>query len=270
MKARRPDFDFSETPAHWAATPEFAQHWNSNSIWIPHLERFLNRVVAKALGEIKGDDGETKRIKADARMFIRQEANHYSLHDAFNAAVKRDGYELEPFEAHFGEEFERLFRTKSLAFLCAYCEGFETFGPPGALFWLDEMEDLLEGARPEVVALWKWHLLEEYEHRTVCADVYQRIHGGYFLRIYALFYQLIHLQGFSAKVVAYLFAKDREGMSKGELKASKKRSRALSFRFARHILPRALKALSPFYSPRNAKEPRMYASYMALVESTLP
>lgn len=266
MKARRPVFDFSQTPAHWAAIPEFAQHWNSNSIWIPYLERFLNRVVAKALSEIKGDDPDCARIKADARLFIRQEANHYSLHDAFNSAVKRDGYDLAPFEKQFEDSFEKLYRTKSLAFLCAYCEGFETFGPPGALAWLDEMEDLLEDARPEVVGLWKWHLMEEYEHRHVCSDVYNEVHGGYFLRIYALFYQLIELQGFSNMVVAYLFAKDRENMTDAECKASRRRARALSFRFARHIFPRAIKALSPFYSPRNAKEPRMYKIYMAEME----
>jgi len=29
---------------------------------------------------------------------------------------------------------------------------------------------------------------------------------------------------------------------------------------------RVLKALSPYYTPRNAKEPRMYRSYMAALE----
>ena len=46
MKARQPQFDFSTTPVHWSVNPEFAQRMNASSIIIPHLERFLNRVMA--------------------------------------------------------------------------------------------------------------------------------------------------------------------------------------------------------------------------------
>jgi len=266
MHVRRPDIDFSDVPAHWASTPEFSQHWNASSFWIPDLERFLNRVMAKALASMKADDDpETRRVKSDVRMFIRQEANHYALHDAFNAIVKRD-YELSAIEQHVQAEFERLFETKSLAFLTAYCEGFETFGPPGAIMWLDLLDDMLVGASPEVIRLWKWHLMEEYEHRTVCYDVFKKVHGGYFMRIYGLFYQLVHLQGFSAKVRAILLEQDRRGMSTAELKESKRRVRALGFRFAWMMLPRAMKALSPFYTPRNTREPRGYQAYRRAME----
>jgi predicted metal-dependent hydrolase len=267
MKVRRPSFEFSETPAHWAANPEFAQMFNATSLWIPHLERFLNRVMAKAASEMKGDDPETQRIKSDVRTFIRQEANHYSLHAAFNTILANNGYDVAEFERYFEAEFEKLFKTRSLGFLCAYCEGFETMGPPSALIWLDEMEDMLEGARPEVVRLWKWHLMEEYEHRTVCHDVFHAVHGGYFMRIYGFFVQLRQLTHFSTIVREYLLERDRARMTKDELRASRKRARAANRRLYGLMIPRLLKVLSPFYTPRNAKEPQMFRSYMAEIEA---
>lgn len=270
MKVRRPTFDFSTTPPHWSRIPEFAQIQNSSSLWIPHLERFLNRVMAKASGELAADDPETPRLKSEIRTFIRQEANHYSLHAAFNEILPKNSYDVAAFELHFAAEFERLFTTKSLAFLCAYCEGFETMGPPFALIWLDEeIKDLIEGAQPEVIRLWKWHLMEEYEHRTVCHDVFHALHGGYFLRVYGFFYQLRQLSGFSRMVLRSLLARDREHMTTAELKASRKRERAVSRKITRLSMLRLLRALSPFYTPRNAKEPRMLRAYLAEVEANL-
>lgn len=269
MKARRPVLDFSTTPAHWAPNHEYAQSCNSSSLWIPYLERFLNRVLAKALSRLKESGKLGEELRADVRMFIRQESNHYALHDEYNAILTRSGYDVARFEAMFEAEFEKLFQSKSIAFLTAYCEGFESLGPPAALTWLDESEDLLKGARPEVAALWKWHLMEEFEHRAVCHDVYHAVHGGYFLRIYAFLYQLRQLQSFSRMVRSYLLEVDREGMSPEERQASIEREKAVDRRTKRHMLPRLLKVFSPFYSPRNAPEPQMYRQYMAQVEAAL-
>lgn len=267
MKARRPVLDFSDTPAHWARSPEYAQSCNATSLWIPYLERFLNRVLARVLSQLKDSDRLSPQLKAEMRTFIRQESNHYAVHDAFNTILTRNGYDVARFEALFEVEFEKLFQTKSLAFLTAYCEGFETLGPPAAINWLDESEDMLEGARPEVVGLWKWHLMEEYEHRTVCHDVFHAVHGGYFLRIYGFLYQMRQLQGFSKMVRDYLLAVDRADMSPAARSSSVKEEKAVAKRLRRLMLPRLIKVFSPFYTPRKAKEPVQYKSYMAQVEA---
>jgi len=171
MRVRKPDVDFSQTSARWAPHGEFAQQMNASSLWIPHLERFLNRVMSQANAKLDASNPRHARLKADIRTFIRQEGNHTALHAAFNAILPRAGYDIAHFERHFEAEFKRLLATKSFKFLCAYCEGFETLGPPMALVWLDEIEDLIGNADQNVVTLWKWHLMEEYEHRTVCHDV---------------------------------------------------------------------------------------------------
>lgn len=140
MRARRPDFDFSQVPAHWSTNAEFAQFFNAASTPMPHLERFLNRVMARAAATLTGDDAPTRRLREDIRVFIRQESNHYALHEQFNAIVPRDGYDLAAVEAYVAGEYDRLLKTKSLAFCLAYCEGFETLGPPFAEIMLGEIE----------------------------------------------------------------------------------------------------------------------------------
>lgn len=269
MRVRKPDVDFSQTSARWAPHGEFAQQMNASSLWIPHLERFLNRVMSQANAKLDASNPRHAQLKADIRTFIRQEGNHTALHAAFNAILPRAGYDIAHFERHFEAEFKRLLATKSFKFLCAYCEGFETLGPPMALVWLDEIEDLIGNADQNVVTLWKWHLMEEYEHRTVCHDVARMLGVSYFQRIHGFFFQLKHLQGMSRMVKDYLFAQDALAMTPEQVAEMHKRSKAVGRKVMKLALPRILKALLPFHDPRKDPEPRAYRSYMAKIETAL-
>ena len=104
MKVRPQKFDFSQTPVHWSSNPEFSQRFNGSSILIPHLERFLNRVIAKANACIKSTDEQSKDLKRDIAIFIRQEATHYGAHQEHGDALKAAGYNFEEFETYFSEE----------------------------------------------------------------------------------------------------------------------------------------------------------------------
>ena len=266
MRARRPDFDFSQTPAHWSANHELAQFFNAASTPMPHLERFLNRVMAKAATTLKDEDPATRKLREDIRIFIKQEANHYSLHDQYNTIVPRAGYDIAAIETYIASEYQRLIETKSLAFCLAYCEGFETMGPPFAHILLGGIEDMLEGADPEVVGLWKWHLMEEFEHRTVCFDTFHAVHGGYFLRIYGFYYQARHLAKMTGMVRKVLLEQDRAGMTTEERKASVRRLKYLGKRLRGTLLRAMLRTLSPWYSPHELPEPRLFRKFMEEVE----
>lgn len=270
MKPRKPDFDFSNTPARWTKNGEFAHQYNAPSTAIPHLERFLNRVMIKARAEIKGDDPESVALREQISIFIKQEANHYTAHTAFNEAIQRAGYpRLKEFEEEAIAHYRRLLETKSLAFLCAYCEGFETFGPLGAIAWLDQLDEMLEGGDPAAVGLWKWHLMEEYEHRTVCHDVFMRIHGGYFLRLYGFFYQAFFLFRFSARVRAYLLEEDRKSMTEAERQISRRNEKDAARVSRKRGFRQLLRAFLPTYTPYESPEPKNYRQHMAVVEAHL-
>jgi len=260
MRVRQPKFDFSNSRAHWAPNIEFAQAQNAGSLGVPPLERFLNRVMTKARKEITGDDPASVQLRADITTFIRQEACHYATHDEMNEVLVRDGYDgVVELEREIEAHYERLLKTKSLAFLAAYCEGFETIGPASAMAWCgDSLDSFLEGADPNIVMMYRWHLMEEYEHRHVCYDVFKRLHGGYFLRIYGFFYQLYCFTKYARKVKRYLLAVDRAKMTKAEIKESKAREKAVGKALGKTIGQNLLKVLSPSYRPHVLPVPKIW------------
>jgi len=268
MRVRQPKFDFSQSHAHWAPNIEFAQTQNGGSLGIPPLERFLNRVMTKARKEIAGDDPDSVRLRADITTFIRQEACHYATHDEMNAVLVRDGYDgVEAIQREIEEHYERLLKTKSLAFLTAYCEGFETIGPASAMAWCgDSLDGYLQGADPNIVMLFRWHLMEEYEHRHVCYDVFKRIHGGYLLRIYAFFCQLYYFSKYAKKAKSYLLSVDRARMNEAEVKQSKAREKEVGRALGKTIGKYLFKVLSPSYRPHVLPMPKIWRQVEAEVE----
>jgi len=265
MKARLPQFDFSDTPVHWSPNPEFAQRMNASSIIIPHLERFLNRVMAKALTKLK--DEKHAALRAEVRTFIRQESNHYATHQRQAAGLTRDGYDISELDAWVEAEYARLFESKSLPFLCAYCDGFETLGPITAKIWLDnELGELTTSDDPQIIDMWMWHLVEEFEHRSVCFDVFHAIHGGYLLRLRGFVAQIRHFKKMVTRVTDYLLECDRKGMNEAQRAESIAREMAASNAVMKAMKPRLLKVLKPSYNPRYLEEPDNYRSYLAKFE----
>lgn len=262
MRVRMPSFDFSNSHGRWMPkAPELAQLLNANSIVIPHLERFLNRVMARARAEITGTDEQSARLRADISTFIKQESCHYTIHGSFNAMMLRNGYDALPdLEKEIVAHYERLLATKSLAFLVAYCEGFECLTPPVAAGWFDgSMDRATKDADPDPLTMWRWHIMEEFEHRTVCHDAFKVLHGGYWLRIYAFFYQIISLERMVGKVFRYLLKIDRANMTRDDIKRSKKNATRSVLGFFAPIIRGATRILLPGYTPRGIPEPQGWA-----------
>jgi predicted metal-dependent hydrolase len=270
MKVRRPKLDFSDSSPVWCKSREFSQFYNAGSLVTPYLEPFLNKVMlqaAKALGASAPD----AKLKKDIEIFVQQESNHYRMHRAYNEMLTRAGYDqLAGFEQLMREEFDRMFKSNSLRFNVSYSQGFETFGPVFAGVWLDQLDDILEGADTAVVNLWKWHWMEEYEHRTVCHDVYLRLFGrrwnSYFYRVYGFFYAFFHLGSFQDKVANYLLAKDRDTLSPEEVRQSKKNARRIKNRVLFAALPGFALALLPFYNPERLAQPKRYSAFQGYIE----
>ncbi|NJO33872.1 MAG: metal-dependent hydrolase [Rhodospirillales bacterium] len=270
MRVRMPTFDFSGSVGAWMPrAPEMAHILNANSIVVPHLERFLNRVMARARAEIVGDDAESARIRSDISTFIKQESCHYTIHGQFNEMMIRTGYgRLPELEKDIVAHYEHLLATKSLPFLVAYCEGFESLLPPTASGWFDgSMDPVMVDADPNPASMWRWHMMEEFEHRTVCHDAFERVHGGYWLRFYGYFYQFIALQLNVGKVYRYLMSVDRQTMSRDQVKQSKRRARQAIIGFFRPVIKGAFTILRPGYTPRQIAEPQGWAEARADIEA---
>ena len=256
MKVRRPNLQFRDALPHWAPNPEFAQITNAGSLSLPYVERYLNQVMLRARKVLEGE--RHAKLRGDIDLFIAQESNHYKQHRLFNQRIEDAGYTaVTKFEKQLWADYQAFLDKRSLLFNATYCEGFESIGIIQAEFFYEQIDDLLADADRRVVDLWKWHLGEEYEHRSVCFDVHRALAGplGYFTRLYGFFYALRHLMGFGKNVSDALIAADRAAMTEDERGQSIARERAYRSRFSRFALPRLLKVLSPFYNPLRRREP---------------
>lgn len=264
MQVRFPKWDFSGLKAHWAPNREFAQIYNAASTVPAYIEPYLLKVMRLAKDRIDPADQDLHR-KLD--IFIKQEMQHCKLHLAFNKAIRADGYEgMLPFEKRYEADYDRFLKTKSLRFNLAYSEGFEAMSAIAVTNFFEVFDDYLKDADPRAVAVWKWHLAEEYEHREVAHEVYHSLCGknrltAYFWRIYGFFFAIRHIRAHTARVTEYLIETDRAGMTEDQRAASIERqleveaatsSRArehlkdiLSFNYdpARRLAPRGLQAL---------------------------
>jgi predicted metal-dependent hydrolase len=268
MKARRPNIEFRDALPHWAPNPEFAQITNAGSLSLPYVERYLNQVMLRAK-KVLADEQRQEKLRSDIDLFIAQESNHYKQHRLFNQRIEEAGYSaVTPFEKQLWADYQEFLDRRSLIFNAAYCEGFESIGIIQAEFFYERIDDLLADADRRVVDLWKWHLGEEYEHRSVCFDVHRALAGpfGYCTRLYGFFYALRHLMGFGKNVSDALIATDRAQMTDEERRCSIARERAYRRRFARFARPRLLKVLSPFYNPAKRRQPGDAATFLLQYE----
>ena len=167
------------------------------SLLLPFLEPYLIRTMNEAKKHI--DD---PKLLDDLRRFNAQEGQHYKAHARFNAAVRLEGFEgLKALEEELDADYKRFTRTKSLRFNLAYAEGFEAFTMNVANF---SFEHVKRDQDSPIAELMEWHLIEEFEHRTVAFDVYDRVCGGYFYRLLIGTYAQWHFLRWVGKVVRYM------------------------------------------------------------------
>ena len=268
MKPRKPGLQFQDALPHWCPNAEFAQITNAGSLSLPYVETYLNRVMLRAKEVLTGP--RHARLRDDIDLFVKQESNHYRQHRLFNQKIDEAGYDaVKPIGAKLQADYDDFLATRSLRFNTAYCEGFESLGIIQAEFFFAHIDDLLAGADPRVVALWKWHLAEEYEHRLVCFDVHRAVFGGplsYFSRLGGFFRAIRHLGKFGQDVSDALLAFDRARMTEAEREASILSEKTYRRRFSRFALPRLAKVLSPLYNPLTRAAPRGAESFLLQYE----
>jgi len=260
MQVRIPDIDFATVPIHWAPNPEFAQSYNAFSTVPAHIEPYLVKVMMAARKVL---DKKHEQLHKEIDIFIRQEVQHCKLHQTFNKHLVDKGYAcMLPIEAEYKADYERFLKTKSLRFNIAYSEGFESMGCAAAQVFFEDLDDFLEGSDQRAADMWRWHLAEEFEHRSVCYDLYKKMYGNglfsWLYRLYGFVTAMKHIGGHTRRLAEVMIAKDREGMSEAELQASELRLNAYRNRVKKASLKRLKQVLSPFYDPaRRVPSPGM-------------
>jgi len=270
---RFPRIDYSAVRAHWSPNVALAQYQNATSIIPSPVEPWLIKLLQLAKDLLPAESGS---LKADMEAFIGQESQHFRQHRRFNRVIASQGYpELRTFEQLLTDDLDRFFHTRSLKFLLAYADGFESLGAVQGGIWFGNMDGLLQGADENAVALWKWHMAEEFEHREVCHAIYHalysrtlwgKIWNGYVYRIYGCIYAMVHLQGYAKRMFEYLIAQDRKTMDAAAMARLDRDIADLKSFQRRMFLPQLLKNLLPWYNPGRKPVPNGLFAYLAQFE----
>lgn len=256
MKVRKPDFNFKDdTPAHWLNGSPFKTHLcNSFTLLFPAGEKFFIRSVQKCLPQIKDE-----RLKAEARLFIKQEAQHYLEHEKFFQVLKLQGYQVDRIlsvvDGIITNVSENGLSPKTCMALTAGCEHITSLLSEIAL-----KENFFKDAPEELKALFEWHSGEELEHRSVAFDVFQATDAHYGHRVAGIVGAYIFFVALTTYITCGLMVQD-----KSLLKSRTVRDALDIFFFEHKLFPKAAAIFARYLLPDF--HPSRYQELESLAES---
>jgi uncharacterized protein len=141
------------------------------SAWFNALSNTFPRGEAFFIEAVKAHrDGAPARLDAEIRAFVQQEVNHSREHLAFNRAVIEADYDVSRIDANVVRMLE-LARERPVILNLAATIALEHFTATLAHLLLTDPA-ILAGAEPDQAAMWRWHALEEIEHKAVAYDTW--------------------------------------------------------------------------------------------------
>jgi hypothetical protein len=115
-------------------------------------------------------DGADPKLAAEIKAFTTQEVMHSREHVQFNRRAHDAGYDLAPLEERVDRRLA-LVRSKHPIACLAATMALEHFTAILAHQLLSDPRHL-EGADAETAAMWRWHAIEEIEHKGVAYDTW--------------------------------------------------------------------------------------------------
>ena len=151
---------------HWwmGGDPVATAFYNALSATFPKGEAFFVESVRQFR------DGAPPRLAAEIKAFVTQEVMHSREHVQFNKRALDSGYDLSPLEARVEWRLS-ITRSRPPVVNLAATMCLEHFTAIIAHELLGDPRHL-GGADPESAALWRWHSIEEIEHKGVAYDTW--------------------------------------------------------------------------------------------------
>jgi predicted metal-dependent hydrolase len=145
--------------------------YNALSLTFPEGERVFIDAVRAYRPQL------TANLLDQAKAFIAQEAIHTREHVAMNKHIDRDHYPIAEIEADLARKFAMLRDLGPVAMLGSTI-ALEHFTAMMADWSLDNPQ-FWQGVPDDLARLWRWHAMEESEHKAVAFDVFGEIAKGW-------------------------------------------------------------------------------------------
>lgn len=191
-------------PRHWHASGAFATHFfDALSSTFPFGEAFFVRSVVAQRERIE-DPELLDRIRA----FAGQEGQHSRIHDEHVALLLADGYRLLGFRNRVLDRALRFQGRHAPKFSLAITAALEHLTALLARALLADDARQTVPMDPAMAPFWRWHALEEAEHKAVAYDVLLRVAPSRPLRIVAMGLATFFLVFETGLRTTYMLGKD--------------------------------------------------------------
>jgi len=194
----------AETPRYWNGRDPFLTHFmNALSSTFPDGEAFFVRSVHHYRNRAASDE-ERERI----RRFGQQEGIHARQHAAHVELLEAQGYPWIPRVNRLADRMMRWSNRRMPRTSLATTAGLEHLTAVLARQLMAFPEKWVAPMHPDMARLWRWHALEEAEHKAVAFDLLARVSPSHLLRCAVLFAMTLGLLFEVWLRTAYFLAKD--------------------------------------------------------------
>ncbi|MBT7610918.1 MAG: metal-dependent hydrolase [Bacteriovoracaceae bacterium] len=203
---RKPNLQFTENyPKHWHSNSPFKTHFlNSLTLIFPTGEKYFIRSIKCLLVNV-----QSEILQKEAKLFIKQESEHFKEHEKFFKVLKKQGYKLNSLvdllDHIVNNLLEPYLDSKTNLSITAGLEHITAL-----LAEISLEENFLDEAPQKIQDLFNWHAAEEIEHRAVAFDVLKEVTRSYSKRIQGIIIGYIIISSFSALTTTYLLYQDKE------------------------------------------------------------
>jgi uncharacterized protein len=241
-------------PLYMLRNAAVSYNFTGLGLYVALLEPFIVKSLRRVLDQITDDE-----LRDQVDRFCRQEAQHFQQHERFNAVVLAHGYPgLEERLEVLASDFRRFLDERTDKFRVGFVEGFESYTTQGALEILASRVCEHPRTDPRFADLFRWHMLEEIEHRNVAFDIYQHLYGDYLYRARMCFVAQSHILRFIRDC--------RKIMSAADVERHGKRCRIKPVErilLAADPLPKRMRSMMPGYTPHRYRVPDSVAALSA-------
>jgi uncharacterized protein len=141
--------------------------YNVLSASFPYTEAFFVETIRRFR------DGVSPKLAEEIVAFVGQEVIHGREHNAFNRLIVASGYDVSEIQARVERRLKAI-RARPPIVALAATAALEHFTAILAHEALVNPRHLRDSA-PEVASLWRWHSLEEIEHKAVAYDTWLHV-----------------------------------------------------------------------------------------------
>jgi predicted metal-dependent hydrolase len=168
-----------DIPRHWYGGDAFATHFlNALSSTFPFGEAFFVRSVLHYREQI-ADPGLLDNIRG----FAGQEGQHSRVHEQHVEILIAQGYTALETRNRFMDRIARWHNRRTPKLSLSMTAGLEHLTALLARRILSEPELRTGQMHPEMGRHWRWHALEEAEHKAVAFDVLMQVAPSHPLRV---------------------------------------------------------------------------------------